>query len=64
MTLTLINKLFVGCLLIWQDENYLVNEIINVSDEHDIVNARIVNAEGKILGLTCTQKEFKESVVK
>jgi hypothetical protein len=64
MSISLINKLFVGCLFIWKNENYLINEITNVSDEHDIVNARIVNAKGEILALTCNQKEFKESVVK
>jgi len=64
MSITLINKLFVGCLFIWKNENYLINEITNVSDKHDIVNARIVNAKGVTLALTCTQNEFKESVVK
>jgi hypothetical protein len=64
MSLTLINKIYRGCLFIWLDESYLINEITNVSDEFDIVNARIVNFHGEILALTCTQNEFLESVVK
>jgi len=64
MSLNLLNKLYRGCLFIWLDESYLINEITNVSDEFDIVNARIVNFEGDILALTCTQNEFLESVVK
>jgi hypothetical protein len=64
MTLKLINELYRGCLFIWLDESYLINEITNVNDAFDIVNARIVNYAGEILALTCTQKEFIESVVK
>ena len=64
MSLSLINKLFIGCLFIWQNENYLVNEITVVNDEADIVNAFIVNAKGDFIAITCTIKEFQESVVK
>jgi hypothetical protein len=64
MTLSLINKLYKGSLVIWQDENFLLNEITVINEKADIVNARIVNAKGEILALTCTQKEFLESVVK
>ena len=64
MSLSLINKIFVGCLFIWQHENYLVNEITVVNDEADIVNAFLVNAKGDFVSITCTIKEFQESVVK
>ena len=64
MSLSLINKIFVGCLFIWQHENFLVNEITVVNDEADIVNAFLVNAKGDFIGITCTIKEFQESVVK
>ena len=64
MTLTLINKLYKGTLFLWKNENYLLNEILLLNEEKKIVNARIVNSDGFILGLTCTYDEFLESVVK
>ena len=64
MSLSLINKLYKGCLIIWRNENYLLNEITVINEKSDVVNALIVNADGQIIALTCTQKEFLESVVK
>ncbi len=64
MSLRLINKLYKGCLIIWRDENFLLNEITVINEKNDIVNALIVNSNGEIISLTCNQKEFLESVVK
>lgn len=64
MSLSLINKIYKGTLFLWKDENYLLNEILLLNEEKKIVNARIVNSDGFILGLTCTYDEFLESVVK
>lgn len=64
MSLSLINKLYKGSLVIWQDENFLLNKITIINEKADIVNAMLVNADGKLVALTCTQKEFLESVVK
>lgn len=64
MSLSLINKLYTGCLFIWKNENYLVNEITVVNDAADIVNAFLVNAKGDYTAITCTVNEFLESVVK
>ena len=64
MTLSLINKLYKGTLFIWKDENYLLNEILLLNEDAKIVNARIVNSDGFILGLTCSYDEFLEGVVK
>ena len=64
MSLSLINKLYKGCLFIWQGENFLVNEITVVNDEKDIVNAFLATADGELTVITCTTKEFIESVVK
>ena len=64
MSLNLINKLYKGTLFLWKNENYLINEILLLNEEKKIVNARIVNSDGFILGLTCTYDEFLESVVK
>lgn len=64
MTLSLINKIYKGTLFIWKDENYLLNEILLLNEDAKIVNARIVNNDGFILGLTCSYDEFLEGVVK
>jgi hypothetical protein len=64
MTLSLINKIYKGTLFIWKDENYLLNEILLLNEDAKIVNARIVNSDGFILGLTCSYDEFLEGVVK
>jgi len=64
MSLSLINKLYKGCLFIHNGENFLVNEITVVNDSADIVNAILVNAKGDFVAITCTPKEFLESVVK
>jgi hypothetical protein len=48
----------------WRDENYLINEILLLNEDAKIVNARIVNSDGFILGLSCTYDEFLGSVVK
>jgi len=64
MTLSLINKIYKGTLFIWKDENYLLNEIFLLNEDAKIVNARIVNSDGFILGLTCSYDEFLEGVVK
>ena len=64
MSLSLINKIYKGCLFIWQNENFLVNEITMVNDEKEIVNALLVTADGELTAITCTVKEFQESVVK
>ena len=64
MSLSLINKIYKGTLFIWKDNNYLMNEIILLNEEAKIVNARIVNSDGLILGLTCTYDEFLEGIIK
>jgi hypothetical protein len=64
MSISLINKIYKGTLFIWKDESYLLNEILLLNEDAKIVNARIVNSDGFILGLTCTYDEFLESMVK
>jgi len=63
-SLNLVNKLYKGSLVIWQDENFLLNEITVINEKADIVNAMLANSDGDLVALTCTQKEFLESVVK
>jgi hypothetical protein len=64
MSLTLANNLYTGCLFIWKGKNYLFKEFTKIVDESEIVNAIIIDHEGKSLSLICSFDEFKESVVK
>jgi len=64
MSLTLANNLYVGCLFIWKGKNYLFKEFTKIVDESEIINAIIIDHEGKSLSLICSFDEFKESVVK
>ena len=64
MSLSLANNLYVGCLFIWKGKNYLFKEFTKIVDESEIVNAIIIDHEGKSLSLICSFDEFKESVVK
>ena len=64
MYLSLANKLFQGCLLIWQGKNYLVNEINIINDDQYILVVTLIDHLGNSIPLTCTYDEFKKAVVK
>jgi hypothetical protein len=64
MTLTLINKIYEGCLFIWQDKNYLVKEVTYLTDTHEIVNVTLIDHNGKEFAGTFTYQEWRESVVR
>lgn len=59
-----LNEKYIGCLFIWRNENYLVNEITELDNAADIVNLFVVNAKGDFMAITCSRQEFLESVVK
>ena len=64
MSLSLINKIYEGCLFIWQDKNYLIKEVTHITDTAEILNVTLVDYTGKELAGTFTYQEWKESVVK
>jgi hypothetical protein len=64
MSLSLINKIYEGCLFIWKGNNYLVKEVTYLTDTHEIVNVTLIDHNGKELAGTFTYQEWKESVVK
>jgi hypothetical protein len=64
MSLSLVNKLYEGCLFIWRGENLLIHSVTYLNDEAKIVNALVVDYNGRVLALSCTYDEFIESVVK
>lgn len=64
MSISLLNRIYKGCLFIWENENFLVNSILEVDDEDNSVKTHIANAEGELILLFCTVDEFLESVVK
>ena len=64
MSLTLVNKLYKGSLVIWQDENFLLNRIHTLNDNAKIVTADLVSSENKIVTWSCTYDEFLKAVVK
>jgi hypothetical protein len=47
MSLSLINKTNVGKLFISNDKNYLVKEVLYVSDELESITATLVNCNGE-----------------
>ena len=64
MSMSLVNKLFVGKSFLWNDKTYTIVEVTNISDEHRIVNVTLnYNNEVELAG-TFTYDEWNESVMK
>lgn len=64
MSISLVNKLYEGCLFIWANHNYLIKEVTNINDSAEIVNVTLIDSNGQELAGTFTYQEWKESVVK
>lgn len=64
MSLSLINKLYKGCLFIQNGENYLVNEVRYLDDEKEIISVWLVNAECDFEIFHGSYTDFAEKVVK
>lgn len=64
MSISLVNKLYDGCLFIWANKNYLIKEVTNLNDSAEIVNVTLIDSNGQELAGTFTYQEWKESVVK
>jgi len=64
MSLSLINKLFVGCLFIHNGKNYLVHEIRSVNDSTETINLWLVCSEADYTILEISYSEFNDKVVR
>ena len=64
MSLSLINKLYHGCLFIQDGKNYLVESFYEIDDVNQTCNAYLVNAECDFKLYSGTIPDFISKVVK
>lgn len=64
MSLSLINKLYHGCLFIDENQNYLIESFYEVDDENQTCKVYLVTADCDFKIWNGTYEEFKTKVVK
>jgi uncharacterized protein involved in tolerance to divalent cations len=64
MSLSLINKLFAGCLFIHNEKNYLIEWIREINDETETISVWLVDSKADFEVFTGSYSEFKSKVVK
>jgi len=64
MSLSLINKMFAGCLFIHNEKNYLIEWVRQINDETKIISVWLVDSKADFEIFTGSYSEFLLKVVK
>ena len=64
MSLSLINKIFAGCLFIHNEKNYLIESIFEINDEAQTLRVYLVDSKADFEIFDGSYSDFKLKVVK
>lgn len=64
MSLSLINKMFAGCLFIHNEKNYLIEWVREINDETETISVWLVDSKADFTVYTGSYSNFKSKVVK